>query len=204
MIKTTYDHPFYVKEHGFVNAGKLYVGDKLLDSNGNTLIVEDRKVEIIDKPVKVYNFQVEDFHTYHVGENGVLVHNANCKLILNENGTYDAELSYKENWTLEQRMEADQKCSALTKADTRKTTVKRNDSPSVEYKKAFGKDSVKLGQDVDHTIDLQLSGNPDVTINGNPLDRSVNRSLVKQINILIKDLPEGAILRKFWMIAREG
>ncbi len=89
LIKTTYDHPFYVKEHGFVNAGKLYIGDKLLDSNGSTLIVEDRKVEIIDKPVKVYNFQVEDFHTYHVGENGVLVHNANCKLILNEDGAYD-------------------------------------------------------------------------------------------------------------------
>ena len=34
------------------------------------------KVEIIDKPVKVYNFQVEDFHTYHVGENCILVHNA--------------------------------------------------------------------------------------------------------------------------------
>ncbi len=67
---------FYVKEHGFVNAGKLYIGDKLLDSNGSTLIVEDRKVETIDEPVKVYNFQVEDFHTYHVGENCVLVHNA--------------------------------------------------------------------------------------------------------------------------------
>ncbi len=77
LIKTTYEHPFYVKEHGFVNAGELYIGDKLLDSNGSTLIVEDRKVETIDEPVKVYNFQVEDFHTYHVGENCILVHNAN-------------------------------------------------------------------------------------------------------------------------------
>lgn len=25
----------------------------------------------------MYNFQVEDYHTYHVGTNGVLVHNAN-------------------------------------------------------------------------------------------------------------------------------
>ena len=30
-----------------------------------------------DKPVKVYNFGVEDFHTYHVSGFGVLVHNAN-------------------------------------------------------------------------------------------------------------------------------
>jgi len=29
------------------------------------------------KPVKVYNFKVDDFHTYHVGNKGILVHNAN-------------------------------------------------------------------------------------------------------------------------------
>lgn len=168
------------------------------------LLKNNIKFQITGIPTTVYNFQVEDFHTYYVGENCVLVHNANCKLILNADGSYDAELSYKEGWTPEQRLEADKKCRALTEADTRKTTVKRHDSPSVEYKKAFGKDSVKPGQDVDHTIDLQLNGNPDVTVNGNPLDRSVNRSLGKQINILIKDLPEGTILRKFWMVVRGG
>ncbi|MGZ5029302.1 MAG: polymorphic toxin-type HINT domain-containing protein [Methylobacter sp.] len=26
----------------------------------------------------VYNFEVEDFHTYYVGELGVWVHNTNC------------------------------------------------------------------------------------------------------------------------------
>ena len=30
-----------------------------------------------EEPVKVYNFGVEDFHTYHVCALGVLVHNAN-------------------------------------------------------------------------------------------------------------------------------
>lgn len=49
-----------MKDYGFINAGELYIGDKLLDSNGNMLIVEDRKVEILDESVKVYNFQVED------------------------------------------------------------------------------------------------------------------------------------------------
>ncbi len=75
-IITTVDHPFYVKDKGFVNAGELKVGNELLDSNGNILLVENFDVELTDEPVKVYNFQVEDFHTYHVGENGVLVHNA--------------------------------------------------------------------------------------------------------------------------------
>ena len=78
-IVTTVNHPFYVQSRGFVEAGKLLVGDKLLDVNGNILLVENIDVELTDKPVKVYNFQVEDFHTYHVGENGVWVHNE-CKI----------------------------------------------------------------------------------------------------------------------------
>lgn len=76
LIKTTFEHPFYVKDVGFVNAGELQVGNEVLDSSGNVLVVENRKVEITDEPVKVYNFQVDDFHTYHVGDNAVLVHNA--------------------------------------------------------------------------------------------------------------------------------
>ena len=75
-IVTTVDHPFYVQGRGFVEAGKLLVGDKLLDVNGNVLLVENFDVELTEEPVKVYNFQVEDFHTYHVSGFGVLVHNA--------------------------------------------------------------------------------------------------------------------------------
>ena len=202
-IVTTVDHPFYVKNQGFIKAGELIVGDELLDVNGNVLLVENFDVELTEEPVKVYNFQVEDFHTYHVGENGVWVHNANCKLIKNDDGTYDAELSYKEDWTPEQRAEADAKCKALSDADTVKTKVERNDSPSVEYKKAFGKDSIPAGKDIDHTIDLQLGGNPDVKVNGKPLDKSVNRSLGKQIGYLIKDFDYGTIIRKFTMVNRQ-
>ncbi|CDG36446.1 Hedgehog/intein hint domain protein [Acetivibrio thermocellus BC1] len=77
VIKTTFEHPFYVKDVGFVEAKELQVGDKLLDSKGNVLVVEEKKLEITDEPVKVYNFKVDDFHTYHVGNNGILVHNAN-------------------------------------------------------------------------------------------------------------------------------
>ena len=32
--------------------------------------------EVTDAPVKVYNFQVEDYHTYFVGNNYIFVHNA--------------------------------------------------------------------------------------------------------------------------------
>ena len=55
---------------------ELIVGDELLDVNGNILLVENFAIELTEKPVTVYNFQVEDFHTYHVCTLGVLVHNA--------------------------------------------------------------------------------------------------------------------------------
>ena len=40
-IVTTVDHPFYVKNQGFIKAGELIVGDELLDVNGNILLVEN-------------------------------------------------------------------------------------------------------------------------------------------------------------------
>ena len=73
-IVTTVDHPFYVNSRGFVKAGELAIGYELLDVNGNVLLVENFDVELTEKPVRVYNFQVEDFHTYHVSGFGVLVH----------------------------------------------------------------------------------------------------------------------------------
>ena len=81
-IITTVDHPFYVKGKGFVNAGELWVGSQLLDVNNNILVVENTRLELVKNPVKVYNFQVEDYHTYHVGENEVWVHNADYEIEL--------------------------------------------------------------------------------------------------------------------------
>ena len=77
-IVTTDNHPFYVQGRGFINAGNLLVGDKLVSVNGEDLIIEDYYLELTEEPVSVYNFQVEDFHTYHVGKCRLLVHNANC------------------------------------------------------------------------------------------------------------------------------
>ena len=61
-IVTTDNHPFYVQGRGFINAGSLLVGDKLISVNGEDLFVEKHRVEELDEPVDVYNFQVEDYH----------------------------------------------------------------------------------------------------------------------------------------------
>ena len=63
---------------GFVSAGEPRVGSEVINSQGDVLFVDDIHYEAVATPVTVYNFQVEDFHTYHVGVTGVLVHNADC------------------------------------------------------------------------------------------------------------------------------
>ena len=88
-IVTTVDHPFYVNSRGFVKAGELAIGDELLDPNKNILLVENFDVELTEEPVKVYNFEVDEFHTYHVGEIGVWVHNASCKVNKKVGENYD-------------------------------------------------------------------------------------------------------------------
>lgn len=74
-IITTPSHPFYVPKLGWTLAIKLRAGDILVLSNGEYVVVEAIQHELLEAPIKVYNFEVEDFHTYFVGESGVLVHN---------------------------------------------------------------------------------------------------------------------------------
>jgi hypothetical protein len=74
-IRTTTEHPFWAIDKGWVAASKLEVGDKLLMSSGKIVKVSAIKQESLTKPVKVYNFEVEDWHTYFVSNSGILVHN---------------------------------------------------------------------------------------------------------------------------------
>jgi len=75
-INTTDTHPFWVEGKGWIEAGELKTGDVLRLYTGELKTVEKVEIEVFDRPVKVYNFEVEDWHTYYVTEQGVLVHNA--------------------------------------------------------------------------------------------------------------------------------
>ena len=93
---TTPEHPFYVEGKEFVNASELEVGDKVVCYDTETDTTETKEVEEVhsyetDEPVSVYNFEVHENHTYHVGEDGVLVHNS-CKTekILAKESTHDS------------------------------------------------------------------------------------------------------------------
>ena len=74
-INTTENHPFYVEGKGWCAAAELEAGDVLRTQDGEKETVADVQIEQLDKPVKVYNLEIEDSHTYYVSADEVLVHN---------------------------------------------------------------------------------------------------------------------------------
>jgi intein/homing endonuclease len=90
IIQCTETHPFQVKGKGWVDACNLIPGDIVYTKDWNTATVRSVNLLELPKPVEVFNFEVEDCHTYFVGELGVLVHNecvakdGDYKAIVNE------------------------------------------------------------------------------------------------------------------------
>jgi hypothetical protein len=70
-IEVTPGHHFYVAEEGWARADQLD-GAPLLS---HVDAVTASPASSLGRVTTVYNIEVEDFHTYHVGESGVLVHN---------------------------------------------------------------------------------------------------------------------------------
>ena len=84
-ITTTPTHPFYVPQKGWTDAIRLRAGDRLQLLNGEYVVIEQVQHEILEAPVTVYNFEVEEFHTYYVSNAAVLVHNR-CDTYIPPNG----------------------------------------------------------------------------------------------------------------------
>ena len=74
-IITTPTHLFYSPIKGWVPAYYLNKLDVLVLQNGEYVVVEKIQCERLVSPVIVFNFQVEEYHTYFVSDIGVLVHN---------------------------------------------------------------------------------------------------------------------------------
>lgn len=77
LIVTTEDHPFWsVTDQTWEGTQDLGLGERVMTADGRTLIVT-REVDISAREVgTAYNLTVTGLHTYHVGDDNVLVHNA--------------------------------------------------------------------------------------------------------------------------------
>ena len=65
-LRTTAEHPFFTEGRGWVPAGMLEPGERLLAGDGQWLPVELAKPN--GEVVTVYNFEVRERHTYFVGD----------------------------------------------------------------------------------------------------------------------------------------
>ena len=64
-IRTTREHPFFVRGKGWIGAGSLETGDVLVGHDGQEAIVE--AVTDTGDIEKLYNVGVAEYHTYFVG-----------------------------------------------------------------------------------------------------------------------------------------
>ena len=77
VLETTDEHPLYADGRGFVKAKEVGIGNSIVTRAGPSA-----KVVVVEADVKqatVYNFTVDDFHTYFVGDSALWVHNVDCK-----------------------------------------------------------------------------------------------------------------------------
>jgi intein/homing endonuclease len=76
-IETTAEHPFYTRK-GWKDAADLTLDDELKTKKGEWKFI--KKHEFAYQKRKVFNFEVEGWHTYFVGILAWLVHNAHVCL----------------------------------------------------------------------------------------------------------------------------
>jgi RHS repeat-associated protein len=72
-VGATPDHPFWVEGEGWVQAGSLQPGMRVPSAHGGWLRVS--RATWRQSPETVFNFEVEEYHTYFVGGLAAWVHN---------------------------------------------------------------------------------------------------------------------------------
>lgn len=76
-IRSTSSHLFFTDSGWWKAAENLKPGDKILNSKGELKKLLATRVDTLQQPEKIYNLNVDGFHTYFVGIQELLVHN-NC------------------------------------------------------------------------------------------------------------------------------
>jgi hypothetical protein len=73
VIESTTSHPFRVRGEGWVKVGEMTPGSRVVGAGGEELLVT--RIAFTTRTERVYNFGVEEFRSYFVGESGAWVHN---------------------------------------------------------------------------------------------------------------------------------
>ena len=73
VLETTDEHPLYVEGSGFVKAKEVGIGSSIVTRAGPSAKVVSVQADV--RQATVYNFTVDEFHTYFVGDAALWVHN---------------------------------------------------------------------------------------------------------------------------------
>ena len=76
ILETTDEHPLYVEGRGFVKAKQIGIGSCIVTRAGPSAKVVAVEADV--RRATVYNFTVDEFHTYFVGDAALWVHNVDC------------------------------------------------------------------------------------------------------------------------------
>ena len=74
-VETTGGHRFYTEDKGWLKAKEFGLGTSIVTRAGPSVQVLAATAKAHEKPVPVYNFEVEDNHTYFVGSSEMWAHN---------------------------------------------------------------------------------------------------------------------------------
>ena len=131
-LVATAEHPFWVTNKkggaGWIQARDLSSIAELIDISGETVRVV--AVKRLDQLQPVFNIEVEDLHTYHVGRSAIWVHNADCCKVnsqdQNSRKSYDVDVSKVEKNTTSYEILNDPPPNAQVKLSNG-TSFKTND-----------------------------------------------------------------------------
>ena len=76
VLETTDEHPLYVEGSGFAKAKEVGIGSSIVTRAGPGAKVVAVQADV--RQTTVYNFTVDEFHTYFVGQDALWAHNQNC------------------------------------------------------------------------------------------------------------------------------
>ncbi|MCZ7606401.1 MAG: HINT domain-containing protein [Planctomycetota bacterium] len=167
------------------------VGERLSLTTGPATVTAVR-VEVLSEPVRVYNFQVADWHTYYAAPEAdkpfVWVHNANyAEIEIRRNvEKHNSDLDIRDYTRKKRALNRHQEeHGAFTYSpDTGDVRIAEAQSAyrkavGERYKRRFGKDLDMSRLDADHPVDMIAGGHPGQALKMR--SSGINRSIGSQI-----------------------
>ncbi|MBZ0233059.1 MAG: HINT domain-containing protein [Deltaproteobacteria bacterium] len=121
-LRTTDDHPFWT-QRGWVTVDFLVPGDEILFGSSEWGTVN--QISPTGLQETVYNIEVDEFHSYYVGNFATLVHNGPCKVSLKVGTTKHIKLNKADNGSYTTKHQSGKKYHGKGSTDRARRSARR-------------------------------------------------------------------------------